>query len=69
MKLCEGKYEFYKENHSVHCKRYGEVWRDFIGDGAVLALFDYAEDLEEKVKRLEDRLEDERGRYQEMINR
>lgn len=38
--LCGGKYRFWIDDKStVHCDRYGESWRDFVGDKAVLALF------------------------------
>lgn len=40
--LCDGKYEFYMQNNSLYCRRYGEEWRHFIGDNAVRALFDLA---------------------------
>jgi hypothetical protein len=41
--LEDGKYKFEKhEDGSLICKRYGENWREFIGDNAVHALFDYA---------------------------
>ena len=44
--LEEGKYIFYKDNKGIiHCDRYGEEWRDFIGDKAVSALFDFTYDL------------------------
>jgi hypothetical protein len=45
-----GKYEFYKDEKGIlHCKRYGKEWRDFVGDKAVTALFDYALQLSEAV--------------------
>lgn len=34
-----GKYRFYIKKHSLYCDRYGEEWREFVGDSAVLALF------------------------------
>lgn len=40
--LDDGKYIFDIENYSVICKRYNEDWRDFIGDKAIYALFNYA---------------------------
>lgn len=48
----DGKYEFYMKDHSLHCLRYGEEWRDFIGDGAVLQLFLHAVDLHNNVIKL-----------------
>ena len=46
--LEDGKYRFYMENHTLKCDRYGEKWREFIGDKAVSALFGYAIDLIEE---------------------
>lgn len=44
----DDKYEFYEEpEFSLKCKRYGEPWRDFVGDKAVYALFKRAEELQE----------------------
>jgi len=42
--LCDGKYTFYRhpDNGTLLCDRYGEPWREFIGDKAVAALFDAA---------------------------
>lgn len=41
--LEDGKYEFYeKEPGILACKRYGEEWREFLGDKAIYALFQYA---------------------------
>jgi len=40
--LYDGKYTFKEqEDGSLICLRYGEKWRDFIGDNAVHALFNY----------------------------
>lgn len=48
--LREGKYHFYFDAEGIlRCKRYGEPWRDFIGDNAVLALFRHAVELQERV--------------------
>lgn len=49
------KYEFYMDNHTLKCKRYGEDWRSFTGDGAVLALYLYVEELEERLSNLENK--------------
>jgi len=38
--LDEGKYHFYIKDYSLYCDRYGEKWREFIGDNAVHSLFD-----------------------------
>ena len=45
--LREGKYNFFETDmDTLACHRYGEVWRDFIGDNAVRALFDHAIELQ-----------------------
>jgi hypothetical protein len=52
--LYDGKYIFERDsNKNLHCLRYGEIWRDFIGDNAVNALFSYAIELEAKVIELD----------------
>ncbi len=48
MKLCNDKYEFNIVNGILYCLKYGKPWRDFHGNDAVLALFRYAEELEER---------------------
>jgi hypothetical protein len=47
--LEDGKYAFYKDSNGlVHCLRYGDPWREFLGDKAVSALFDHCQELREK---------------------
>jgi|WetSurMetagenome_2_1015567.scaffolds.fasta_scaffold320373_2 hypothetical protein len=47
--LYDGKYHFYEdEKGTLYCKRYGDDWRDFLGDHAVSLLFDRAIELEEE---------------------
>ena len=47
--LCEGKYRFYFDGQGILCcDRYGEPWRDFIGDNAVLALMRQALEWRDK---------------------
>ncbi len=48
VELSDGKYTFYESNHILKCHRYGEPWREFTGDNAVHALFDYCIELLEK---------------------
>ncbi len=62
MVLSDGKYEFKMQGDTLVCLRYGEEWRDFIGDNAVLALFRHAEELE-------DANEKARLEYQELNER
>jgi len=50
IKLSDGKYEFYEHNHIVRCDRYGERWREFIGDKAIRALFDHATEQAEQIE-------------------
>jgi len=39
-----GEFLFYKDEAGVlHCKRHGQDWREFLGDHAITALFDYAQ--------------------------
>lgn len=47
--LYDGKYCFIKEGVDLKCLRYGKEWREFIGDNAIHALFDYAKELEKYV--------------------
>lgn len=49
---CENeKYEwcFDEKSGKLTCKRYGEKWRDETGDGAILALIQEAESLQERI--------------------
>lgn len=58
MILCEGKYEFKKEpGGRLICLQYSEPWRDFVGDNAVLALFQYAAEMDDKLNKLKDLLD------------
>ncbi len=50
----DGEYEFCLEGGSLRCRRHGEVWRDFIGDNAVLALFRHALELQDRMNKVED---------------
>ncbi len=46
LKLDNGKYHFYIDDEdNLRCNRYGKPWREFIGDNAVLTLFQCAMDL------------------------
>ncbi len=45
--LDNGKYRFYMIGCTLHCDRYGEKWRDFVGDNAVTALFQKCLELKE----------------------
>lgn len=39
-----GEFTFYKdERGALCCRRHGLEWRDFLGDHAITALFDYAQ--------------------------
>jgi len=56
--LDNGKYTFAKDQRGMlTCDRYGEAWREFLGDHAVTALFDEVERLRAELaeaKRLKD---------------
>lgn len=47
--LEDGKYAFQVMDHALTCKRYNEDWRDFLGDKAVYALFQYTLKLQSKL--------------------
>lgn len=55
IKCEDGKYEWHFDEKAatLKCKRYGEEWRNETGDGAILALLQYAHNLQEKVLRAE----------------
>ncbi|HLD98162.1 MAG TPA: hypothetical protein VI815_02470 [Candidatus Nanoarchaeia archaeon] len=57
--LCDGKYTFKHDDEigSFICLRYGGNWRNFTGDGAVLSLFQYIQDLELELKKSKNQLE------------
>jgi hypothetical protein len=40
IELDDGKYRFYIKDNVLVCERYGGEWRNFIGDKAVMSLFD-----------------------------
>jgi len=43
LRVQKGKYTFVKrDSGELTCLRYGEEWRDFIGDKAINSLFEYA---------------------------
>ena len=52
--LSDGKYMFYKDDHTLFCDRYGEAWRSFLGDNAVTILFDECMRLKKAVLQLEE---------------
>jgi len=51
--LDDGKYRFWApdppDDFQLFCERYGEPWRDFVGDNAVHALFEYAVEQRKEV--------------------
>lgn len=61
--LMNGKYRFYRKfdnslkDSLLHCDRYGEPWRDFLGDHAVNLLFDFALDMKKKSNLKEDEMD------------
>ena len=48
--LDNGKYRFFREDNMLYCHRYGEPWRNFLGDHAVTLLFNKVLELLEKKK-------------------
>lgn len=53
IKCEDGKYEwcFDEKTSRLTCKRYGEKWREETGDGAILALLQLADAMQEKITR------------------
>jgi len=53
IKLDNGEYEVILDqdgsNFNFHALRYGEQWRDLIGDNLILAMFYKIQDLEDKL--------------------
>lgn len=52
IRLEDGKYTFVSDNGVMSCLRYGDSWRDMVGEKAVGALFDHTKELENIVNRL-----------------
>ena len=50
--LNDGKYRFYERDGLLFCDRYGNPWRDFIGDKAVFSLFDKCLEMRQQIKAL-----------------
>lgn len=51
VRLEAGKYNFFKDATGLlRCYRYGEPWREFLGDKAVSALFDRCQELEAQAR-------------------
>ena len=48
--LEDGKYRFFDKDNILYCHRYGEPWRNFLGDHAVTLLFNKVLELSEKKK-------------------
>jgi len=47
--LDDGKYRFYVRDHILYCDRYGEDWREFIGDNALHELFNECLELKQQL--------------------
>lgn len=54
--LENGKYRFHMDEGTLQCERYGERWRDFIGDNAVSFLFDECLGMKHQLKAIKDEL-------------
>jgi len=39
MVIEDGKYKFYIQDYILYCERYGDPWKNYIGDNAILFLF------------------------------
>ena len=58
--LVEGKYTFSQneDGTGLRCSRYGEPWREFLGDKAVGSLYNFAIDTQQRIADLEQKLTD-----------
>ncbi len=71
--LGDGKYTFIKDGttENLECRRYGEKWRDFIGDNAVHSLFNFAFDAQREIEALKralfDQVQESRASFVEMM--
>lgn len=54
IKVGDGKYELIFNNGSFKALRHGKEWRDLLGDGMVLALFQRIQELEVKCATMTD---------------
>ncbi len=55
--IADGKYTIHHENGTnLRCLRYGQHWRDLVGDGMVLAMAQEIESLRDELKELKYRL-------------
>lgn len=50
--VCDGKYTLVFDPTNMRALRYGEPWRDLIGDGLVMALGQEILDLKEALRRI-----------------
>jgi len=48
--VSDGKYTFYMKEHTLYCDRYGETWREFLGDNAVTSLFNKCLELQNAMR-------------------
>ena len=49
--VCDGKYTvIMTKDGNLRALRYGEEWRDLVGDGMVLSLAQEIDDLRQKIK-------------------
>ena len=49
--VCDGKYTVVQDHNGyLRALRYGETWRDCVGDGLILALAQEVDDLRQKVE-------------------
>ena len=60
-----GKYTYqFTHDGKTQILRYGKEWRNETGDGALLSLMQYAEELEAKVKKFEDIIDELQDRVE-----
>ena len=66
--ICDGKYTLIIDTDTgrAECLRYGEKWRDLVGDKMVLALFDELVDARVRAEEARAEIEDLRAKIVEM---
>lgn len=68
VELMDGKYTLEHNNGvGLRCLRYGEYWRDLVGDSMVLALVSEVEELREKVAKT-DPTDDGRAEFEAWVS-
>lgn len=67
IKLQDGKYTITNNNGVLKAFRYGEEWRDIVGDNLICALVQKVNELEDELCQAIDIIEDSGVDYEEII--